>query len=108
MSDLSCLLEDGSIDLDKLAEASKHMKAYRVLCEVANALYDGNYQKDSIKLHLKLVPSDWSKDGKDHYGRPYPTGMREIELTSTDVDSLVRNKATVLKDRIEELGFSVK
>jgi hypothetical protein len=108
MTELNCLLEDGTVDLDKVAKAAELMKQYRVLCEVANAIYDGHYDRERVAIHIKLQPPSYVKDEKDSFGRAYPRGERIISVTSSDIDSLIRNKATVLKDKIEELGFSTR
>lgn len=95
---LNCQLDDGSIDLDKLEQAVKKTKEYKAICELLEPLYLGNYVNGSIKLCIELECT---------YDESRPQGRRVIELRSVDIEDLLRNKATALKDEIEELGFSV-
>lgn len=109
MSELNCLLEDGSVDLDKLAKATQLMKEYRTLVEVVDALYDGYYAKESFVIQVELGPPSYCKPGDKKYdGSPYPSGVHKIPIHSSDVYNLLLNKAQVLKDMIEDLGFSAK
>ena len=94
---LNCLLDDGSVDLEKVQEAVKLAQEYRVLCEVANALYDGKYAGIELVVHV----TEGFKGPKTEQGK------RVMSFSSTDVDGLVRNKAVALHDRINELGFAV-
>ena len=98
---LNCLLSDGTIDLDKLAEATQLVKQYRELWEVADALYNGDYKKDGIEVHVVCQKRGYSGESKE------PETLRILHMNSTDVEGLVRNKEQAVKEKINDLGFSV-
>ncbi len=98
---LNCLLSDGTIDLDKLAEATQLVKQYRELWEVADALYNGDYKGDCIAIHVVCQKRGYNNKSDE------PTTLRVLPMNSTDIEGLVRNKEQAVKEKINDLGFSV-